>query len=353
MSEPMSAGDIEDVLSSIRRLVSEELRPAVRPTAEAATNKLILTPAFRVVEDQAEADPKMGATAHDLPAQTPEPVPAPAAAAQAAIVSADAETGGDASLSEPLAPEFVEPAPMETLKSVETEMANGSDLQLILQRLAEQGLPGDEFLDFGASPRAVAKPSDPRIADVVASVGGAVPSQGWTDDPETEFEGAAGWQDADWSDATETAVYMDEVEEAEVLQSVTGQEQRLTSGWADADQWTNATAELAAVAPALDPQPTPRLDADAAEAAALAQVAAETAAEAAQAAADAGLAGADAKASMFDQEDAGFDEEALHDLVREIIREELQGSLGERITRNVRKLVRVEINRVLAARDFN
>ena len=126
----------------------------------------------------------------------------------------------------------------------------------------------------------------------------------------------------------------------------------LTSGWADADQWTNATAGLAAVSPAPDPQPTPRLDADAAEAAALAQVAAETAAEAAQAAADAGLAGADAKASMFDQEDAGFDEEALHDLVREIIREELQGSLGERITRNVRKLVRVEINRVLAARDF-
>jgi cell pole-organizing protein PopZ len=47
-----------------------------------------------------------------------------------------------------------------------------------------------------------------------------------------------------------------------------------------------------------------------------------------------------------------FDEEMLRDLVRDIIREELQGALGERITRNVRKLVRAEIARALAVRDF-
>lgn len=51
-------------------------------------------------------------------------------------------------------------------------------------------------------------------------------------------------------------------------------------------------------------------------------------------------------------EDAVLDEEALRALVSEIVREELQGALGERITRNVRKLVRREINRVLASRDF-
>ena len=38
--------------------------------------------------------------------------------------------------------------------------------------------------------------------------------------------------------------------------------------------------------------------------------------------------------------------------VRDIIREELQGALGERITRNVRKLVRAEIARAMAVRDF-
>ena len=45
------------------------------------------------------------------------------------------------------------------------------------------------------------------------------------------------------------------------------------------------------------------------------------------------------------------DEAALRALVAEIVREELQGALGERITRNIRKLVRREINRALAVRD--
>jgi len=52
----MSAVEIEDVLSSIRRLVSEDLRPAGRGSAgpEAAKPALILTPALRVVP---EAEP--------------------------------------------------------------------------------------------------------------------------------------------------------------------------------------------------------------------------------------------------------------------------------------------------------
>ena len=45
-------------------------------------------------------------------------------------------------------------------------------------------------------------------------------------------------------------------------------------------------------------------------------------------------------------------EALLRDIVRDMIRDELQGNLGERITRNVRKLVRAEINRALASRDF-
>jgi hypothetical protein len=48
-----------------------------------------------------------------------------------------------------------------------------------------------------------------------------------------------------------------------------------------------------------------------------------------------------------------LDEAALQEVVRQMIREELQGSLGERITRNVRKLVRAEINRALTARALD
>jgi cell pole-organizing protein PopZ len=47
-----------------------------------------------------------------------------------------------------------------------------------------------------------------------------------------------------------------------------------------------------------------------------------------------------------------IDEESLREIVSDIVRKELQGSLGERITRNVRKLVRREIYRALEARDL-
>lgn len=48
-----------------------------------------------------------------------------------------------------------------------------------------------------------------------------------------------------------------------------------------------------------------------------------------------------------DADETVIDMETLRELVAGIIRQELQGALGERITRNVRKLVRREINRVL------
>lgn len=46
------------------------------------------------------------------------------------------------------------------------------------------------------------------------------------------------------------------------------------------------------------------------------------------------------------------DDEAMRLLIARMIREELQGDLGERITRNVRKLVRREIKRALTSRDL-
>ena len=52
-------------------------------------------------------------------------------------------------------------------------------------------------------------------------------------------------------------------------------------------------------------------------------------------------------------DDALLDEDALRDMVSEIVRQELQGSLGERITRNVRKLVRREIHRALASQELD
>jgi len=51
-------------------------------------------------------------------------------------------------------------------------------------------------------------------------------------------------------------------------------------------------------------------------------------------------------------DDLLLDEEALREMVAEIVRQELMGSVGERMTRNVRRMVRREIQRALALKDF-
>lgn len=48
-----------------------------------------------------------------------------------------------------------------------------------------------------------------------------------------------------------------------------------------------------------------------------------------------------------------MDEDELRELIANIVRQELRGALGERITRNIRKLVRREINRALAAQNLD
>jgi cell pole-organizing protein PopZ len=63
-----------------------------------------------------------------------------------------------------------------------------------------------------------------------------------------------------------------------------------------------------------------------------------------------------AVAQTFVQDDTPaleIDEETLRQMVVDIVRQELQGALGERITRNVRKLVRREIHRMLISQDFD
>ncbi len=54
-----------------------------------------------------------------------------------------------------------------------------------------------------------------------------------------------------------------------------------------------------------------------------------------------------------DEEDEFLDEFALRTMVSEIVREELRGSTGERITRNMRRMVRREIQRAIALKDVD
>ncbi|WP_116599968.1 hypothetical protein [Primorskyibacter marinus] len=57
--------------------------------------------------------------------------------------------------------------------------------------------------------------------------------------------------------------------------------------------------------------------------------------------------------SLLPADGTVLDEAILREIVSEIVRDELQGVLGERITRNVRNLVRREVNRALLVQDFN
>ena len=75
----------------------------------------------------------------------------------------------------------------------------------------------------------------------------------------------------------------------------------------------------------------------------------EAPAEAVPAAADAPETATETAAASLD---ALPDDEAMRLLVARLIREELAGDLGERITRNMRKLVRREIKRALSSKDL-
>lgn len=64
-------------------------------------------------------------------------------------------------------------------------------------------------------------------------------------------------------------------------------------------------------------------------------------------------AGAYSETLVPSYEDGLIDEAVLRDMVAQLVREELRGSLGERITQNVRRLVRREIQRALMGPDLD
>ncbi|MGL5012405.1 MAG: hypothetical protein ACRC6I_21255, partial [Paracoccaceae bacterium] len=92
MVERMSSVEIEDVLSSIRRLVTEDLRP--KPVL--VEDKLILTPALRVVADvavEAQDEQREAVDAAVLAVDLDADLAAALADARDEVVPDDEETG--------------------------------------------------------------------------------------------------------------------------------------------------------------------------------------------------------------------------------------------------------------------
>ena len=324
MSEPMSSGEIEDVLSSIRKLVSEDLRPAgarakAAPSAPSSpyrvevqeeADKLLLTPALRVVEDTpVEADVPEAETA-------PEPLPEEFLAEQPFAPEVAPETAD--------APREVEAPPVLSLdQALRSDLDAAVDAQGDNAAEVEAEVPPQPTAEPGVAP----DPETQGIGAALSSIGSAVGQNPDEWESETGDGGFASlaWKAPQW------------VEEAEIL--------------------APATAPLSDYE-ALSPEA-----AEAAEAAARAEI------EAAEQAAASDVRGAGAgvpppfrrqdrtddpepETDLFAEDEPLYDEALLRDLVRDIIREELSGTLGERITRNVRKLVRAEIARAMTAREF-
>ncbi|WP_168219763.1 hypothetical protein [Pseudotabrizicola formosa] len=276
----MSTHEIEDVLSSIRRLVSDDLRPGSSRPPEGQgqagpTDKLILTPALRVV------------TATDAPLPAGDEAAWPAGS-------------------------FGTAAPLGT--------GPGAPVDEVVARLGAS-VPEEEWESPFGDPEVWAAAEESSEVDTVATAPAFVARRRLT--LEAAEDAPSGFSDVPMAGFAEDA---DQVPE---------------SSAPDAAEDTAEVAPRRVIRREVMP-PQDDIDwADAAEAAVRADLEQGTEDQ--------------VIADLYGTQADGmaFDEAVLRDLVRDLIREELASTLGERITRNVRKLVRAEIARALALRDFD
>jgi hypothetical protein len=315
MSEPLTSNEIEDVLSSIRRLVSDELRPSARgPAAANPASALLLTPALRVVGE---------------PSGTEAPAVEPAAPEEA--------------MAQPETQAFAPPADDVLTDPAENaaEVSDPWEMAPPVQDYEEQ-MAGDEGFSATADESVSSGP-------VLSSIAGT----GWDDGSEVFWSAPGLTEDHDaMEDAQDHAPHAASAtghwSTQEVPEATWAQEE---PDWAEAEPPTFTAHPRKAT---LASDPLARAWADRAEAEVRADLGEKVTPPKAKAPPqEPPRAAAAPDSGLFDGSDPELDEEALRDIVRDIIREELAGTLGERITRNVRKLVRVEINRALTAREFD
>ena len=315
MSDSMSKSEIEDVLSSIRRLVTEDDRSRQNPHVSSA-GRLLLTPDLRIGPAPAEVAQTFGAAEPLLllPAQRLDPA---ASASHRAAAALEAALRGHR---EDWEPDGTEVAP-STNWSVEWDAADAAE-------------------PAGSSPAGAA---------AVAAETADPPAF-----PVTQPVALAGDSDAEadvWDDflAEHRSAPLLAAGQAEPWRPAERHSAGQPGPASEAGGPTKERAVMTALSAVVQtvPQTVPA-DADGDD------DGQEGSSRTASRPEDlSGIRLEDGLAGPSGLEDPpGIDEVLLRDLIRDVLREELQGELGERITRNVRKLVRAELARALTARDL-
>lgn len=375
MSNSVTNVEIEDVLSSIRRLVSDDAAPKRAPDAQSDDDRaqnmgrLVLTPAQRVMDDMPQEEPAAEPqpillteafkpsedvehgehqaedtadqdVAYDDEGQADEPAEASVISdiiqeeLAAALSEIDAQRGDDSD-EEDHSEEFEDTSDSDEWleDTAETEAA-----EVLFENVADDS--AEEETETEAKLDDAWEDDEPQDEVSIEDVLNALPSQE-TSEPEqeadvtsedveraqsleekiAELEAMVSSRDSEWAtdieDEGENAAY-----ERQFGESLPWEDASFSSRPMAA--FENASVEEAAAMSA-EPMPEPE--------AAPEQV-------------------AETEAPSDPEMGAYIDEEMLRSMVTEIVRQELQGKLGERITRSVRKLVRQEIHRALMSQEF-
>ena len=293
MSDPVKNVEVEDVLSSIRRLVSDDNRPSMKTATpvKLSPDRLVLTPALRVEDDQDEDEAVVEPTIQAWSEFGAGPED------QDANLADRSENNSDATS------DVYEPEQAEAVQDHDEQ-------------------PQEETHDVSEAPAA-----EPFVLESV--VNHAEPEM------DAPFEEIA---EADIPDhEAEAAFFADQSEsltsKIAALEAVIG---KTDDQWEPDDTGSSDYSGTEAPSMKWDDVGSDN-DADNAEGDNAETVEVDVEPQ---------------QAAFSQSADELLDEDALRDIVSEIVREELQGALGERITRNVRKLVRREIHRALAAQEL-
>ena len=376
MSDPMTNVDAEDLLASIRRLVEETHSSKRQKATEPASSHtptsadpaaLVLSPDLRVVhspemdaqsQSQSQSESEVAPDVAQDAAVADEAAPFVLSMDQAVALPEEPAEAPQTAQDSDIETQMMDDAP-EAAEVAEThDAADAVDVSAEVQSVAaileeSTGHADEEASDdwsagLDDTPDAVAAAQvehmslEERIAELEAAVGAQ-------SDAGEEWE-PDGSEDLSAEIPKDMPVGFDG-SEASVLHFRAPQQK-------DADPMDDATSQEAPEVPEAAAEIS---DAEIIEETSGSESAVETTVEAEQAEAVEVPAFDDNDAPDLDEDlsPAGYpddeimDEEALREMVSQAIRDELQGAMGERITRNLRRLVRREVQRAMTLRDFD